>query len=98
MTDHKAEAESVLTYHLRRTLTDPADVIALGQLNATLYLAEQQRVANPIAVRGVRASNAEAAQRGAEVYDDEGNLLPFDELRERIHEISREIHASLGLT
>lgn len=57
MTDHKAKAESFIATELVGGSFDQTrDYIALAQVHATLYLAEQQRIANIIAMVGLNHS------------------------------------------
>ena len=46
---HTEEAQKTVGYYTRRNVEPDADVIALGQLSATLALAHEQRTANLIA-------------------------------------------------
>lgn len=47
---HYDEAETVGRYYATHTLDNDADVIAMGQVEATLALAYEQRTANLIAI------------------------------------------------
>lgn len=52
MSDHKAQAEALVASELAGGSFDQTrDYIALAQVHATLYLAEQTRIANLIAYR-----------------------------------------------
>ena len=58
--DHAAEAEKVNQYFALRELSD-AEVIALGQMNATLALVEQMRAANLLSLAVFRSKDADGA-------------------------------------
>ena len=51
MTDHKAKVEELLHFEDRTSNASLArDAVQVAQVHATLYLAEQQRIANLIAL------------------------------------------------
>lgn len=92
--DHKAEAEAVLGANGPNATFDPArDALAEAQIHAMLYLAEQQRIANLIALEN---------QRWARV-SEVGNYFGPDVLRgnpEEVHgsaPIKPEIREALEL-
>jgi len=61
MTDHKAEAEEYVDFMFRMGATEDVRSTAVGkaQAHATLYLAEQQRVANLIALAAMNGPRAD---------------------------------------
>ena len=89
MTNHKTEAMNYLTASTVDTHGDDDRKVAIAQVHATLYLAEQQRLANQIAYAMLlEAQDAEAAKDPAQ-YDHDSrpasiarHTLVLEQIRE----------------
>ena len=75
MTNHKTEAMNYLTASTVDTHGDDDRKVAIAQVHATLYLAEQQRVRNIIAVTDMTFATLETAQK---VWAEIGDSLGID--------------------
>lgn len=71
MKNHKEKAELLLSTHTKDSFLTPAqwaNINATAQIHATLYLAEQQRIANLIAWYSARADDF-AGAHGDEIRE-----------------------------
>lgn len=83
MVDHKQEAESVIGSDWGSSHTTNA--LLEGQIHATLYLAEQQRIANIIALSQVRIATSDFPPfRGLVMEPGEYSVVVKAEIREAL--------------
>lgn len=84
MSDHKAEAERLLEQSSKST-GDPTVWLIAAQASATLYLAEQQRIANLIAYYALVAEQ------------ERSGIVPTAYTLQRLNRASNQIIEGLGL-